>query len=89
MTGLYYSVIEIAEKLKPSPRGELEITDVNRVYLERGDLTVEIIGRGAVWLDTGTHDSLIDAAHYVQVMEKRQGLKVGCPDEIARRMCYV
>lgn len=92
VTGLYYydnSVIEIAENLKPSPRGELEITDVNKVYLERKELTVEIIGRGAVWLDTGTHDSLVDATHYVQVMEKRQGLKVGCPDEIAIRMKFI
>lgn len=92
VTGLYYydnSVIEISENIKPSPRGELEITDVNRIYLEQGELTVEIIGRGAMWLDTGTHDALIDAAHYVQVMEKRQGIKIGCPEEVAYRKGWI
>jgi glucose-1-phosphate thymidylyltransferase len=86
VTGLYFydsDVVEIAANLKPSPRGELEITDVNRVYLERGLLHVERMGRGFAWFDMGTHDSLLEAASYVQTLERRQGLRVACPEEIA------
>lgn len=92
VTGLYFydnDVVDIAKNITPSHRGELEITDVNKIYLERKQLNVEQLGRGTAWLDTGTHDSLLDAANYIHVMEKRQGLKISCPEEIAYRMGYI
>jgi glucose-1-phosphate thymidylyltransferase len=82
-------VVEVAAQLKPSQRGELEITDVNRWYLERGWLSAEIFGRGMAWLDTGTHDSLLEAASFIQTIEKRQGLKVACPEEIAFKLGFI
>jgi glucose-1-phosphate thymidylyltransferase len=90
--GMYFyanDVIEIAANLKPSPRGELEITDLNRIYLERGQLRVEVLGRGVAWLDAGMHETLLQASHFVQAVEERQGMMISCPEEIAFRMGYI
>ncbi|MEG2048692.1 MAG: sugar phosphate nucleotidyltransferase, partial [Comamonas sp.] len=92
VTGLYFydsQVVELAKGLKPSPRGELEITDLNRLYLEQGQLNVQLMGRGYAWLDTGTHDSLLEAGQFIATLEQRQGLKVACPEEIAYRAGWI
>jgi glucose-1-phosphate thymidylyltransferase len=92
LTGLYFydnDVIGIASRLKPSSRGELEITDVNRAYMRRGDLYVEVLGRGFTWLDIGTDASLVEASHFIRILEERQGLRVACPEEIALRLGYI
>ncbi|MBB3061895.1 glucose-1-phosphate thymidylyltransferase RfbA [Microbulbifer rhizosphaerae] len=92
VTGLYFydnQVCDLAREIEPSPRGELEITDINKIYLEHGQLNVELMGRGSAWLDTGTHDNLLEAAHFVQTIERRQGQKIACPEEVAYRKGFI